>query len=253
MVLGCDIGTAFTKAVLMEDGKYLCGTQVPTEANPDQALQRIGQKLFDLGEVKQSDVDRLVVTGWGQSKVSRDHQVANMVKALTRAALWNQPECRSVLCLGAQQSVAIVVNPKGRIVEYKVSDKCASGAGKFVEIIIEALGCTLEETSEVARRADKELTMSSQCAVFAESEVVSLINEGESVANILKAIFQSLSQNLTGLYKRVRGKEVLTIGGGLANNELLVELLQERIPVEMQLFEPGPSYMAAIGAALCVK
>ena len=250
MVLGCDIGTSFTKAVLFEDGKYLCEASVPTEANPNGALQRVIEKICPIGDIEENAVDEIVATGWGQSKLSRPHTDRKLINCLAKAAVWAEPTCRSVLCLGAQQSVALSVNPKGRVIEYQTSDKCASGAGKFIEIIVEALGCSVEETATIASSAEKQLTMSSQCAVFAESEVVSLINDGESVANILEAIFQSLSKNFSTLYKRIRGRDALILCGGMANNQRVLDLLRESLPAEPRLFAPDPSYIAAVGAAL---
>ena len=95
--------------------------------------------------------------------------------------------------------------------------------------------------------------MSSQCAVFAESEVVSLVNDGESPANILEAILRSITKNVATLCKRVRGAEPFVVGGGLAENDRVVELLAEGLGVQPHVFPHAPSVMGAVGAALCAK
>ena len=144
-VLGCDIGTSDTKVVVFEDGKYVCGAHGPTEALPDQALERVLDMLRRNGRLGTCTKDETIVTGWGEPKLSRPHRSVTQINCMRKAALWAEPSCRAVLNLGAQQSIAMSLNRKGRLLEYKVSDKCASGAGRFLEIIVEALGCTLEE------------------------------------------------------------------------------------------------------------
>ena len=89
----------------------------------------------------------------------------------------------------------------------------------FLQVILEALGCSVDECAGIAGSANKKLSMSSQCAVFAESEVVSLINDGESPANIVSAILESLSKNLASLCKKVNAKDALVLGGGLATGQ----------------------------------
>ncbi|MDX9786308.1 MAG: acyl-CoA dehydratase activase [Desulfobacterales bacterium] len=253
MILGCDIGTGYTKAVLMEEGKVLFAAKTPTQAHPDGALARVLSELRQEGGDKVDSADQLVITGWGQGKVSRPHRGEPLIKCMGRAGVWAEPTCRTMLCLGTQQSYALTVNHAGRVLQYRVNDKCASGAGKFLEVICEALECTVQDTAGIAKTADRQVNMSSQCAVFAESEVVSLVNDGESVANILDSILRALTQNIVTLCKRVKLEETVVIAGGLANNERIVALLREAFPVRTQVFGTEPDYVGAIGAALSVN
>ncbi len=253
MILGCDIGTGFTKAVVLEDGKFLCGTRVETQARPNRAMEQAVERITAEKGFKADDFDDIVVTGWGQGKVSAKHETyktAATINCLAKAAVWTDSSCRSVLCLGTQQSLALSVNDRGKVLRYMMNDKCASGAGMFLEVILQALGCSVEECGEIAGSADKKLAMSSQCAVFAESEVVSLINDGESVANIVAAILESLSKNIASLCKKINAKDTLVLGGGLANNQRILELLEGGLRMKAHVFQPEPDFIAAVGAAL---
>jgi predicted CoA-substrate-specific enzyme activase len=250
MILGCDIGTGFTKAVVLEGRQLVYATRVETRARPNRAMEEAMEKIATEKGFETKNFDDIVITGWGQGKAAAKGRTEATIKCLARAAVWAEPSCRSVLCLGTQQSVALSVNEKGRVLRYMMNDKCASGAGKFLEVILEALGCSVEECAGIARSADKKLAMSSQCAVFAESEVVSLINDGESVANIVEAILDSLSKNIASLCKKVNAKDTLVLGGGLANNERILELLQEGLRKKLYVFQPEPDFIAAVGAAL---
>lgn len=253
MILGCDIGTGYAKAVLMEGKELLFGAVAPTEAHPDRALENVISAIRrKYGDEVDQKAD-LVVTGWGESKVSRSHRSEPILKCMGKAAVWADPSCKTLLCLGAQQSFALNLNDTGKVVQYIVNDKCASGAGKFLEVICEALECRIEDTADVAGLSDRQLKITSQCAVFAESEVVSLVNDGESVANILDSILRALTQNITTLCKRIKMKESLLIAGGLANNGRIIELLREALPVRPRAFWSEPAYVGAIGAALCAN
>lgn len=253
MILGCDIGTSDTKVVVLKDGKFIFSTVGPTKANADGAMERALAVLREKNGFKLEDFKEVVMTGWGESRVSLPHRAEPNMKCIARAAVWDMPSCRFVLCLGAQQSSALAVNNKGQVINYRVNDKCAAGAGRFLEIILEALETTPEDSADIARSADKKVAMSSQCAVFAESEVVTLVNDGESVANILDAIFRSLVLGVVTLSKRIAIKGDIVIGGGLANNPRIVELLEEMLGKRVNVFRLGPSFITAMGAALSVN
>jgi (R)-2-hydroxyacyl-CoA dehydratese activating ATPase len=253
MILGCDIGTGYTKAVLMEGSEALFAAKTPTQAHPDGALERVLAEIRKQCGEKVDQADDLVITGWGQGKVSRPHRAEPLIKCMGKAAVWAEPTCKSMLCLGTQQSYALTINNVGKVLQYRVNDKCASGAGKFLEVICEALECGVQDTGDIAKSADRQVNMSSQCAVFAESEVVSLVNDGESVANILDSILRALTQNIITLCKRIKIEETLLVAGGLANNGRIVALLREALPVRMKVFGTEPDYVGAIGAALSVN
>ncbi len=250
MILGCDIGTSATKAVLFAKGTVKPIGRLPTDANPDKVMELVLAELWETAHVRERDLAEIVVTGWGQDRVSLPHKSQGTVSALARGAVWSLPSCRTVLCLGAQESVVLSVNEKGRVMEYRSNDKCASGAGRFLEIIFEALEIRPEESAEIASRATRSLSMSTQCAVFAESEVVSLVNGGETVADITDAIFQTLAGNVATLSKKLKTKDDFVIGGGLANNQRILRKLQDLIRRPLHVFRPEPDYIAAVGAAL---
>jgi (R)-2-hydroxyacyl-CoA dehydratese activating ATPase len=252
MILGLDVGTGFTKAVLLEDKSIKWRHRTATEADPNRAVKKVFNALAAETGLGVNELDETLITGWGEDKVSIPHMSEPILKCLARGAIWSDPSCRSMLCIGAQQSVVLSLNNIGRVLGFWMNDKCASGAGMFLEIICEALGCRVEDSSAIAAASDHKLKMSSQCAVFAESEVVSLVNDGESVADIMKGILSALSKNIATLCKKINHKEAFMISGGMANNEIIVELLRENLQTELRVFGPEPDFAAAVGAALTV-
>ncbi len=253
MILGCDIGTSVTKGVLLDEGELRCAVRVPTEANPDQAMERVLADLREHQQIERADIDKIAITGWGESRVTMEHTPQSMLNCLARAAVREHPDCRSVLCLGAQQSVILSVNDKGRVMEYRMNDKCASGCGKFLEVIFEALEIEVDESAGIAKDADKKLALSGQCAVFYESDVVSLINAGESVANITEAIFGALTKTIGTLCKKIKTKDALVVAGGLANNERILDGVGGVLGRPLRAFGAEPDLIGAIGAAISMN
>ncbi len=262
MIIGCDIGTAYTKAVLMEGNSLEKYAVVPTEANPAMAMRRVIEALGVMAGDDSSNAagtrkflengHRIGVTGWGQSKLSSDHYGINLLNSVAKGALWAFPSCRSVLNIGAQGCLLLSLNDAGRVLEYRVNDKCATGSGRFLEVISGALEIGIEDISDVVKSADKQLTITSQCAVFSESEVVGLVNESETVANIMAAILGGLASSIVSISRRIRIKDDLVVAGGLAKNRSFMDMIRDTIGREIKVFDP-PDIIAAIGAALATK
>jgi predicted CoA-substrate-specific enzyme activase len=250
MIIGCDIGTSVTKAVAMYQGVVKHKVSVATNVNPEGALKQVCKDIYQETGTTAADLRQLAVTGWGQQKITTEHVNANHMNCLAKAAVWSEPQTRSVLNLGSQQGVALSIGPNSRLLEYRASNKCANGAGEFLAVITEALGCSVAETAGIAGQSTQRLNMSSQCAVFAESEVVSLVNDGEPVADIIEAILNSLVKNVVTLCKRIKVKDTFIVGGGLMNNTRILEILAESIKATPIPFAEGPDYIAAVGAAL---
>jgi predicted CoA-substrate-specific enzyme activase len=252
MILGIDVGTCFTKGVLVQDGKLIWRTKTLSEASPVNAVNKIFEVLKNEKGISDNDLKDLILTGWGCSRIP-GRKTNELVASLVRGAIWDQPSSRAVLCMGSQESIVVKYNDSGRVTGYVRNDKCASGAGKFLEIICNALECQVEDIAAIASKADKKIRISNQCAVFTESEVVSLVNDGESVENIVGAVLAALTVNIASLCKRIVKNETLVLSGGLAKNEKICRLIQDALAVETVVFRPEPDYIAAIGAALSAK
>lgn len=250
MILGCDVGTGFTKAVLMDNGSIRYYTVVPTDANPDKAMEKVFVNIRENCDLKPSDMEKVFITGWGEEKVSTPHIKVYLVNCIGRAAVWAVPSCRGVLHSGSQQSMVLSVNDKGRVLEFRVNDKCATGSGKFLEVISAALEINVEDISDIVATADKDINISGQCAVFGESEVVSRVNDGESEANIIAAIVHSYGRSIATLAKRINMKKDFVFSGGMAKNKALENYLQDLMKNKVSVFQPEPDLIAAVGAAL---
>lgn len=254
MYIGCDIGTGYTKGVLIDEhGDIKASCIIPTEANPRNASNTIiEQLLMDVG-LKEEDIKGCGATGWGRSYVSLPHKELSLINSIARGVSFLHPSCRTVIDVGAQHSMVILVNENGQVLEFRQNDRCAAGSGRFIEVISEALRVPLKEVSSLVSNANERVNVTSQCAVFAESEVIAHVNDRKPVDAILAGIIDALGRSLVAIAKRLSVMDDIFISGGMAKNEALVNVIQDHLQKRLHVVEPDPQLVAAIGAAFFVR
>ena len=253
IMAGVDLGTRSTKVVLIDRNGDILGTTIMRTRPPfpelveralDEALQRIGASVPDLRYI--------ATTGFGRSSYpERDLQVTD-VTAAAYGATRLFPETRCVIDIGAQSSRAIKIELGGRVREFKSNDKCAAGAGGFVERAARYLETTLEEVGNLSLAADGAVTISSVCAVLAESEIINHVSQGESTENILRGVHNSLAERAVLLLKRVGIESEVTLVGGMGHQAGMLRALEEALGLPVNV-GPNPEIASALGAALLGK
>lgn len=157
-----------------------------------------------------------------------------------------------VIDIGAQSITVISVDEEGNVIDYVKNDKCASGSGKFLEIMSLALGIEISDIDRFASKANKKLSITSQCAVFAESEVISYLNEGESRENVISAVCDAIVKIVASQVNKVKIRGRYTITGGIANFSSVTERIKRTIGGDYIEF-PNPQFAAAIGAGIVAE
>ena len=199
-------------------------------------------------------VDYIATTGDGENISFRTGHFYSMTTH-ARGATYLQPGINAVIDIGALHGRAIATDERGKVLTYKMTSQCASGSGQFLENIARYLGVALEEVGEISKTADNPETVSSICAVLAETDVINMISRGISTANILKGIHIAMTSRLVKLLKSIKAREgSVLLTGGLATDEGLVEAMKEQV-IEQKLKvevlnHPDSIYAGAIGAAL---
>ncbi|MBI2370499.1 MAG: 2-hydroxyglutaryl-CoA dehydratase [Deltaproteobacteria bacterium] len=200
-------------------------------------------------DLTEEDVAYIATTGFGRYNVPfRDLQVTEITSA-ARAAAFLFPGTRAVLDIGAQSTRAIKVAEGGRVKEFKTNDKCAAGAGAFVERAARYLEIGLEEVGELSLRAQAPQTISSVCAVLAESEIINHVSAGQPVENIVGGIHESLASRALTLLRRVGLEREVTFVGGVARQQGMVEALEKTLGMPVNV-SGEPEFVGALGAAL---
>jgi (R)-2-hydroxyacyl-CoA dehydratese activating ATPase len=239
---GIDIGSRSIECAVIEDGIIKETRKTDTGFDPvDQARQLIKNLKFD----------SILATGYGRNLFEIEHDAATIteIKAHARGAVHFFPNASTVLDIGGQDSKVIRLNPGGRVIRFEMNDRCAAGTGKFLEIMAQALGFTIQTFGKAAQTAEKELSITSMCTVFAESEVTSLVARGENPKEIAKGLHQSVVKRAVSMLNRVSPEGPVIFTGGVANNHFLVKLLEQA--AKRQIMVPkAPEMIGAIGAAL---
>lgn len=234
----------------MDDKRRILGrarirTRPDFEALADEVL---AAALKEAG-AERGDVKYLATTGFGRYNVpARDLQVTD-ITAASRGAAYLFPGTRTVLDIGAQNTRAIRVEPGGRVKEFRSNDKCAAGAGGFVERSAKYLEITLDQVGPLSMKADNPVTISSVCAVLAESEIINHVTAGHSVENILRGVHLSLAGRALALLKRVKLEPEVTFVGGASRQEGMVLALEQTLNMPVNVCEDS-ELACAIGAAL---
>ena len=166
-----------------------------------------------------------------------------------RGAYHLYPEARAIVDIGGQDSKVICLDESGGVTNFVMNDKCAAGTGRFLELMARTLELSLEEMALVGLHWEQELTISSMCTVFAESEVVSLIADNHSAADIVHGLNQSVAAKTAALASRAGAKGPYMMTGGVARNRGVTEALEARLGAPLWL-PPEPDLCGALGAAL---
>ncbi len=256
---GIDVGTGAIKTVLFEvigdQTKWLVRrTDRVRQRDPLQlAAQAYEQALAEAG-LDRDAVDYVATTGEGESLSFHTGHFYSMTTH-ARGGIFLDPEARAVLDVGALHGRAIRVDPRGKVLSYKMTSQCASGSGQFLENIARYLGIAQDEIGKLSRQADNPEKVSGICAVLAETDVINMVSRGITGPNILKGIHLSMADRLAKLLKTIGGLDgVVLMTGGLALDDGLVAAMQEAtakekvsVPVRSH---PDAIYAGAIGAAL---
>lgn len=239
---GIDIGSRTIELVILEKGKVLKKSQTDSGFDPMGQAQNLLAGL---------QYDRITATGYGRHRfeLSWEAPTVTEIKAYAVGARFLFPRVRTILDIGGQDSKAIAVNDQGRVTKFEMNDRCAAGTGKFLEIMAQTLGYSLDRFGADVLEARKEIQVNSMCTVFAESEVTSLLAKGENRRDIALGLHRSVVRRAIGMLKRVTITEPLLFAGGVARNPCMVQLLQQAIGQEI-LVPEDPQMVGALGAAL---
>jgi predicted CoA-substrate-specific enzyme activase len=247
---GVDVGSTQTKAVVInEDQEIVSRALTETGANVIRAAQGAFEEALKDGDLREEEVEYVVGTGYGRYKVTFGNTQITEISCHGRGAVHMFPGTRTVVDMGGQDTKAISVAPTGEIVDFCMNDKCAAGTGRFLGAASSALDIPLGELGGVALRGERPVKISTTCTVFAESEVLSWLGKGKKIEDILLGVHQSISARSAGLLRRVGIEEEVTFTGGVARNVAMIETLNDRLGLKVNVSEES-HFMGALGAAL---
>ena len=247
---GLDLGAGVIKGALVEDGRRVLATaSVPSRGIPVRAARRVMDDLGEAANIAPGEVDYLCTTGFGRYTIpERNLQVSDFTSS-ARGAIFLFPKTRLVVDIGTQASRTMSVSETGKVLKFKMNEKCAAGAGRFVERCSKYLQIPLEEMGPKALASENPKLISSVCAVLAETEIINNVAEGVALPDILMGVFLSLSQRAYSLMRYVGIQPEVTLVGGLVRNVGMVRALHATVGMEVNV-APDAYYAAALGSAI---
>jgi predicted CoA-substrate-specific enzyme activase len=251
VVGGCDVGSTTGKALLMSDGEVLGYSIIPCAVRPEiTAEQALERALEASGLSGRDELAYIVGTGYGRVRVTFASENVSEITCHGFGAFHLNPADRTLIDIGGQDCKVIKISPKGKVIDFAMNDKCAAGTGRFFEAMARVLEISLEELSELSTRSLNPAQITSQCSVFAESEVITLLNEGVDVTDIAAGINEAIAARLASMVRKVGLEEEVTVSGGCAKNRGLIKALGKKLGVDVKGLSMDPQVIGALGAAL---
>lgn len=246
--VGIDIGSTASKVAVQGDKELYF--VLPTGWSSKETTQTIKEKLLEDGIDVNADGTRVVATGYGRVAVDfADHVITEITCHARGGRVYAGDNC-AIIDVGGQDTKVILIE-HGMVQDFLMNDKCSAGTGKFLEIMANRLGVTLQELFDMAK-SGTVLPISSLCTVFAESEVINYIGEGRRREDIAAGVVDSVAAKVAQLSQRKNLPEKIILTGGLSHSEYFTKILSEKTGKKVQPTENG-RYAGALGAALLAK
>ncbi len=247
---GVDVGSTQTKAIILsEDRKIVARSLINTGAYVSQAAERAFQQAVESAGIPAESIAYIVGTGYGRYKVNFGNAQITEISCHARGAKFLFPKTQTVIDMGGQDAKGIRVGEDGDVKDFVMNDKCAAGTGRFLSNAAETLTISLEEIGPISLQAKKPVRLSTVCAVFVESDIMSYLAEGKNMPDILGGVHSAIAARTVALVRRVGIEPEVSFTGGVSRNIGMVRALEEKLKLPVNVCDDS-HYVGAIGAAL---
>ena len=250
--MGIDIGSGTSKGVITKDSKLLAHHLLPSGVNYRTVAQKLREELLAKAGLSPEDMAYTVATGQGAGNVVFSNQQVTDIRCCARGINSIFPPVRTIVDVQAQSSQIIRLNESGQVTNFVVSEKCAAGSGRFLEVIANVLQIDLKDIGPLSLKSENPITFTTSCAVFGESEAISRVAEGISKEDILAGVHKALADKISALIERVGLEKDCAISGGGALDVGLIKSVEEKLEIQL-LLPPQPQFVTALGAAIMAR
>lgn len=249
---GCDAGSTYTKCVIIdENGKIASAVTKRSRINPvlsaKYALDEAVSQVDGLNSAE--ELTYLIGTGYGRNKVPFADENISEISCHAMGVHVTDPSVKAIIDIGGQDVKGIAIDTDGTVLNFAMNDKCAAGTGRFFESMARAFEMSLDEFSNLSLTAKNVIPITAQCAVFAESEVISLVGEGKPMEEIAAGIQLSVAKRCFVMAKKAGAADSVTLTGGCAKNEGLKKAIEKVLKINVVDLPTDPQLMGALGAA----
>lgn len=252
LTAGIDVGSTYTKAVLLDsDGTVVGRALKPTGFKLGEIAATTFDRCLGGAGVQRSDVSYVVATGIGRFQVEfKDVHVTDLT-ASARGCAFLYPGTKTVLDVGGQTMKASRLDDGGKVMSFRLNDKCAAGTGAFLEKTARYMGYSTKEIGPLLVTSKEPVPISGVCAVFAESEVINHLSLGTPPSDIMQGAIESLVTRSVQLMKRVKAQPEYTLVGGILRFETFGNAVREQLGHEVNVPDAEMvQFVNALGAAV---
>ncbi|MCE7749316.1 MAG: 2-hydroxyglutaryl-CoA dehydratase [Candidatus Heimdallarchaeota archaeon] len=248
-VIGLDIGSTTTKAAVLNYEKEILSYEIiPTGANMIEAEKQVFNTVLEKANLERNQIANVVSSGYGRERSRFAKSQITEIKAMTLGAEYLFPGVRTLIDVGGQDNKAIKIK-EGKLQDFKLNDKCAAGTGRFLELISKVLEIPIEEMSNVAKKARRFESLSKTCAVFAQTEVINLLSQGSTAAEIIQGSYEFIAKRVLSMATSLRIEQPIVLSGGVAKSESLVKMFNKISNLKVKVPDE-PQLLGAIGSAI---
>ena len=246
---GIDLGTQSVKVVILKDGAILSRGQAFSGFDPAKAAEQAVGEALKKAKLSLTDVNHVTATGSGMDMAPYANSTISMMGADAKAGVYLFPKARTIIDVGAEEARAVKCDEKGIMIDFVVNERCAAGAGTFIEAMARALEVKLEEMGPLSLKAERASPINATCVIFGESDVVTLIHRQESKPEIARAIFDAMADRVSSMVYRLGVNPDVVLVGGVAKDVGFVASLKRKLGIDV-LIPEHPEFAGALGAAL---
>ncbi|NLM52896.1 MAG: 2-hydroxyglutaryl-CoA dehydratase [Firmicutes bacterium] len=250
---GIDSGSTTTNIVVLnEEYQIVASATVRTGAKVEKSARAALEKVCQILQAEVDDFAAIVATGYGRNSISFAVTAVTEITCHARGAHFLNPRVRTIVDIGGQDSKVICLAGDGTVTNFLMNDKCAAGTGRFLEMMARTLEMEIEELSTIGLIWQHDLTISSMCTVFAESEVISLIAANHCTPDIVHGLNKAVAAKTASMISRAGGRGPYMMTGGVARNLGVVRELEKKLG-EKLLIPETPDLCGALGAAILAR
>jgi benzoyl-CoA reductase subunit D len=246
---GIDMGAKTIKVVVLRDGDIVGKAKTVAGFEARESAEEAYAAALEEAGVTTAEVEQIVATGAGRKWAPQAARDVSEVSGDAKGVINLYPGARTVIDVGAEEGRAIRCTEDGKVLDFALNEKCAAGAGAFTEAMSRALEVAIEELGPMSLNSQNAIPMNAQCAVFAESEVVSLLHAKTPKEDIARAVHDAIASRIVSLARKVGFEPEVVLIGGLARNVGFVDSLQRALECDVTIPE-NPEHIGAYGAAL---
>ena len=251
IVAGCDVGSLTSKAVIMKNRRIVGSAIIKSRPRPENSAGAVMAAALEAAGLQMGEIGYCIGTGYGRENIPFVQDLKSEISCHGKGARWLLPSAKTVIDIGGQDCKTMKIDQDGRVVRFATNDKCASGTGRFLEVMANILHVPIEELGKLSAQSNTPVTLASTCTVWAQADVIKFINSGVPLADIGAGINSAMAKRVAILVNAVKPEGDLLMTGGVAKNVGVVNTLEKLMGCKIRKSRKAdPQSAGAIGAAL---